>query len=101
VNGDPMQDLQAFYEECRVAPVPGRLLAPQAPLPFWKRVFIPLTGLSFGGFVALLVLAFPAHPSTQLGAQVARSLSESQLRTRPESRVTEHAKHGRVNPWNA
>jgi len=98
---DPLDELQGFYEHCRVAPVPDRLLAQTVLVPLWKRSLIPFAGLSFGGFVALLILTLPTHPSQELGAEAARALSQSQIRTRPELRVTEHAQQRSNKPWTA
>jgi hypothetical protein len=77
VNIDP---LDSFYDECRVAPVPASLTVPSIPSPWWVRVSIPVGGLSLGGLLALLLIAFPAAASQQKADEAARSLSFAQLK---------------------
>jgi len=76
MNLDP---LDAYYAECRVAPVPESLLVQPLPLPWWVRLLIPLGGLGFGGLVAILLVLSPHSDSQQAGAQAAEAVSRAQL----------------------
>jgi len=101
MNPDPLVELESFYDECRGATVPQRLLICPVALPWWQRVAIPLAAISFGGLVALLILALPSNPSIEFRDQAARALLESQMRQAPQLPAPHHSRAGRSLSWNA
>jgi len=78
VTNDPLDNLQSFYDDCQLAPVPSRFVAQPLPLPLWLRLTIPFGGLTFGGLIALLVIASPSTASQEAGIQAARALTNAQ-----------------------
>jgi len=79
MNNDPMDPLNAFYVECRTAPVPESLTTQQLPMPWWLRLSIPLGGLSFGGIIALMLIAGPKSDSERIGAEAAQAMARVQF----------------------
>ena len=75
-----LDPLNAFYNECRVAPVPSSLTLPTRPLSLWARLAVPLGGLSLGGLLALLIVAFPAPASPEAAAKTADAIAFAQFK---------------------
>jgi len=78
MTSDPLDNLDAFYEECRTAPLPASLTAGPLPTPWWLRLAAPLGGLSIGGLLVLVLTTYPSHPSESVGVEAARALTRSQ-----------------------
>ncbi len=75
MNTDPLESLNAFYEECHMAPVPE----PRVRAPWWMRAFIPFGGLAFGGAIAGLLICMPMQGSQKVSEQVAHAVSAVQV----------------------
>jgi hypothetical protein len=71
--------LNAFYEECRTAPVPPALTVPPMPQPWWVRLSVPAVGLSIGGLVALLLISMPGAPSSKSASDAAQAIALMQM----------------------
>ena len=79
VTEDPISSLDSFYDECRIAPVPERVLASNPKLRVWMRASIPFAGLAFGGLLAAALILTPAAPSASIGEDVAQSVAKIRI----------------------
>jgi hypothetical protein len=77
--------LNAFYDECRLAPVPAALTIPPLPRPWWVRLSVPAAGLSIGGVLALVLISMPGGTSQDAARQTAQALALVQMRKLPLS----------------
>ena len=75
MTSDPLDELQSFYNDCQMAPVPTTLTTGPVALPWWCRLMVPLGGLSFGGLVAVALLTSGTSPTKQEALEATRSFA--------------------------
>lgn len=78
MNPDPLDSLDAFYQECHVAPVPDSLAGTRPP--HWTRWLIPAGGLGLGFAIALAIVAAPSKANDAEAVNAARALARSRYR---------------------
>ena len=75
MNRDPIEALDAFYSECRIAPPPSELGQPRRP-----SFVIPVLGAALGIAAAITLAMFPAEPSPEACRRTAYALAQRQFK---------------------
>ena len=74
MTNDPLDHLEAFYQNCHTAPVPQTT---KPKLPFWT---VPAMGLGFGGALALVLMILPLPmPNEEQAERAARALAGARM----------------------